>query len=141
MDDDAYIEVGYFYTFMLSAIFLSVLFYSISDVSENKRREFAEEEFQDTVDRIANSVEEASYLALKSPNASFEKDVELTKYARDYKYNIIATNKSVSINSIDGKIHVERKIKCPIPCFGSISGDTKTVKIIYQKDARVIKIS
>lgn len=141
MDDDAYIEVGYFYTFMLSAIFLSTLFYSVSGITGDKRAEFAKEEFQDISDRVANSIEEASYLALKTPNASFEKSIVLSKYTRDYKFKIIVTNNSVTINSTDGEIHVESIIKSSTPCAGTVSGDSETVKIIYQKNSKAIKVS
>lgn len=141
MNDDAYIEMGYIYTFVLSTIFLSVIFYSAAESSSTKEKEFVKEEFQDTADRVANSIEEASYLALKAPNASFENSIVLTKYSRNYKYKITVTNDTVSIKSLDEEINVKRKLNCGVPCDGAITGDSMTVKIIYHKDTKAIKIS
>jgi len=140
IDNDGYIEVGYIYTFIFSTMLLSSIFFSITKITGDKREEFAKEEFIDTLDRIVNSIEGASYLAIKSPNASFEKSIPLTKYTRDYKYWITVTNKTVYINSTDSEIKLKRNLECSVPCWGTISGDSETVKIIYQKDAKAIEV-
>lgn len=138
IDDNGYIEVGYIYTFIFSTILLSSIFFSVTKITGDKREEFAKEEFVDTLDRVVNSIEEASYLTIKSPNASFEKSIPLIKYTRDYKYWITVTNNMVYINSTDNEIKLKRNLECSVPCSGTISGDSETVKIIYQKDAKAI---
>ncbi|MDI6707674.1 MAG: hypothetical protein QME47_01060 [Candidatus Thermoplasmatota archaeon] len=141
-----YIEIGYVFTYLISAMLLVSVIANTSNLAREATTSSIELLLQDIANRLACKLEQAVYLASVCKNASFDLSFHFsTELAGsppvDIKYNIKISNTTVVITTLETSVEAHTynlgiELKGDIAGYimvrESASGSKDTIKISYE---------
>lgn len=143
MDSKGYVQIGYIYTFLLSALLLATLTYTTSGLVTETARYSERAQLKDVAGRIANGIEEVATIAKNHPNATYERYVKVPAPTEFSEYHIEVSNEVVYINATGG-VHVRKSFHNTgdIMVYGKSAGSAGKLTIKYERigNEKVISI-
>lgn len=154
IDRRGYVEIGYIYTYLISALLLASIISVSINLTIQSEESSVEMLLQDVANRLAVGIERAILqVRLDSEsrgeiNISFQSELQ-GRYTV-LEYNITATNATVYINTTKvkvsssinnpGTVNVNGTVIGHIIARESITGCTNTIRISYNSKDNVIEV-
>ncbi len=133
MRDEGVAEIGYVYTFIISSILLTAITMMSTDMVNDSGRASLRIMLSDVAEHLEEELGSVVTMAIRSPNSTFQKVVQLQPIAFTFGYRISATDHRIYVNATYERIRIHRPIMNPtnIEITGSVSSSAEELIITY----------
>ena len=140
--DHALVEVGYIYTFIISAILMSAMLLVTSNMMVDADDRTSRKELEAIADYTVAAFEDVKLLAVAHPNAQFQRSITLPSLHNGIGYSIEFADEELTFYFAGGLAFTRETIASGIPIaeeYDSLYGSGDYL-IIYNPDLHVIEI-